>query len=250
MTNASTLKVLLVDDEEPARARLRQMIAGLGGVEIVGEAEDGEQAIEAITASSPDVVFLDIQMPGCSGIEVAASLRAPRPRIIFCTAFDQYAVDAFELHAVDYLLKPVSLARLAGAVERARRASSDSIEGAIDRAGRTAGAFPTRFLAKRGTRYHVIPQRDVVYFATEEGVTKVKTRELAYWMQPTLGELEERLDPKRFFRISRSAIVSLDWVSEVHPLSGGQGELKLKDESRLEVSRRRLGDLMERLASG
>ena len=106
------IRALLVDDEEPARERLRRLLTELGGVEIGGEAEDGEQAMEQIAALRPDLVFLDIQMPGCTGMEVAASLAAPRPRIIFCTAFDQYAVDAFELNAVDYLLKPVNRARL------------------------------------------------------------------------------------------------------------------------------------------
>jgi DNA-binding LytR/AlgR family response regulator len=113
-----TLTALLVDDEAPARARLRQLLAERADLTIVGEAEDGVQAVERIQALTPDVVFLDIQMPGCSGLEVAASLGQPRPAIIFCTAFDQHAVDAFELQAVDYLLKPVTRARLDAAIAR------------------------------------------------------------------------------------------------------------------------------------
>ena len=107
------IRVMLVDDEQAARERLRQLLGPIPGLEIVGEAADGEQAIERIVELRPDLVLLDIQMPGCTGLEVAASLPSPRPRIIFCTAFDQYAVDAFELHAVDYLLKPVNRVRLA-----------------------------------------------------------------------------------------------------------------------------------------
>ncbi len=110
----TVMRTLLVDDEQPARDRLRQLLAASDDVEIVGEAEDGVQALERIQELTPDLVMLDIQMPGCSGLEVAASLGRPRPAIVFCTAFDQYAVDAFELHAVDYLLKPVNRARLAG----------------------------------------------------------------------------------------------------------------------------------------
>ena len=114
------IRILLVDDEQPARDRLRQLLAGIDGIDIVGEAEDGVQAIERISELTPDVVLLDIQMPGCTGLEVAASLPRPRPSVIFCTAFDQYAVDAFELQAMDYLLKPVNRARLQAALARVR----------------------------------------------------------------------------------------------------------------------------------
>ena len=124
---------MLVDDEQPARDRLRQLLAGEADVEIVGEAEDGVQAIERVAELTPDLLLLDIQMPGCSGLEVAASLARPRPAIIFCTAYDQYAVDAFELHAVDYLLKPVNRARLQAAIERVRAARPIDREHQLDR---------------------------------------------------------------------------------------------------------------------
>ena len=119
-TAGAKIRAVLVDDEEPARERLRRLLAEVPDVEIVGEAGDGEGAMDEIARLTPDVVFLDIQMPGCTGMEVAASLPSPRPHIVFCTAFDQYAVDAFELSAVDYLLKPVNRARLAQALERVR----------------------------------------------------------------------------------------------------------------------------------
>ena len=126
------LRALIVDDEEPARERLRRLLAEAADVEVVGEAADGEEAMDQIAALAPDVVFLDIQMPACSGMEVASSLGAPRPRIIFCTAFDQFAVDAFELNAVDYLLKPVNRARLDKALERVRSTAGDTDQ-AIER---------------------------------------------------------------------------------------------------------------------
>jgi len=114
------IRTLLVDDEQPARERLRQMLASFEDVQVVAEAVDGEEALEKSAALSPDLVFLDIQMPGRNGLDVAASLTAPRPHVIFCTAFDQYAVEAFDVHAVDYLLKPVNRGRLAKAVSRVR----------------------------------------------------------------------------------------------------------------------------------
>ncbi len=112
------IRTLLVDDESPARDRLRQMLATFPDIEVVGEASDGVEAIEQIASLRPDLIFLDIQMPGRTGLEVASSLRPPRPRIVFCTAFDQYAIQAFEHHAIDYLLKPVTRARLEDAVQR------------------------------------------------------------------------------------------------------------------------------------
>jgi two-component system LytT family response regulator len=115
------IRVLIVDDELPARERLRRLLGGIEEVEIAGEAVDGVAAIEQIRRLRPDVVLLDIERPGCRGTEVAASLPGPRPHIIFCTAYDQFAVEAFELRAVDYLLKPVSRARLAGALQRVRQ---------------------------------------------------------------------------------------------------------------------------------
>ncbi len=115
------IRAMLVDDEQPARDRLRKMLDELGGVEVVGEAQDGDEALKSIASERPDLIFLDIQMPGLTGMQVASSLDPPRPRIIFCTAYDQYAIDAFELHATDYLLKPVSKKRLGRALERVRR---------------------------------------------------------------------------------------------------------------------------------
>jgi len=249
---ATTIRTLLVDDEQLARERLRQLLQPFVDVEIVGEAGDGEEAIAKITELGPELVFLDIQMPGCSGLEVAASLSSPRPKIVFCTAYDEYAVDAFELHAVDYLLKPVNRARLEKAVARVREAAEDDAERerSLDRAGQAAGARPGRFLARRGGRFFVLPQNEVLYFASEGGQTKLQTRERHYWMQPTLGDLEQRLDPDGFFRVSRAAIVNLDAVREVLPLAGGQGEVLLVDDSRVEVSRRRFRDLIARLEQG
>ena len=238
---------LLVDDEQPARERLRRLLAAFDDVEVVGEAEDGEHALERILELRPDVVFLDIQMPGCSGLDLAASMPAPRPKIVFCTAFEEHAVDAFELHAVDYLLKPITRARLAKAVDRVRDVGGTTEEGSLDRASKAAGAYPARFLAKHGARYRVVPADAVILFTSEGGLTQLRTAEDHSWMQPSLSTLEARLDPARFCRVSRSAIVNLDAVKEVTPLPGGYGEAALTNGARLEVSRRRLKTLMDRL---
>ena len=239
------IRALIVDDEEPARDRLRRLLAEFPDIEVAGEAVDGEHAMEQIVALQPAVVFLDIQMPGCSGLELVASLPEPRPRIVFCTAFDQYAVDAFELHAIDYLLKPVSRARLDKAIGRVRQ--EPSADGGLDRLAGQAWGAPTRFLARKGATYRVVSAREVLCFVSEGGLTKLQTQDQHFWMSPTLNELETRLGPAEFFRISRAALVHLDAVTEVAPLTGGHGEVTLRNGTRLEVSRRRFRELTERL---
>jgi two-component system LytT family response regulator len=228
------MRVLIVDDEAPARARLRQMLASEEGCEIAGEAETGTQAIQMVDELKPDVILLDIQMPGLSGIDVAASLPQPRAHVIFCTAFDQHAVDAFELNALDYLLKPISRARLKQALDRARPALA-----------KESCSTPARFLARSGSRYVVIGETQVVCFSSEGGVTRMVAESGQYWMDQTLNELEARLNSTRFFRISRAAMVSLNAVQEVSPMVGGAGEVLLKNGLRLEVSRRRFRDLLQ-----
>jgi two-component system LytT family response regulator len=243
------IRVLIVDDEAPARARLRQMLASHPDVEIAGEAETGVQAMERVAELKPDAMLLDIQMPGSSGIDVAACLPEPRPHVIFCTAYDQHAVDAFELHAVDYLLKPISRARLGEALDRVRSLSAEVRESGIDRAVRAQAAAPARFLVKNAAHYLVVGEPKVLYFASEDGLTRLVSDGGQYWMDPTLNELEQRLAPDRFCRISRSALINLAAVAEVHPLPGGSGEVLLKNGQRLEVSRRRFRELLAALGS-
>jgi len=251
-----SLTALLVDDEAPARARLRQLLAERADVVIVGEADDGVQAIERIQALAPDVVFLDIQMPGCSGLDVAASLGQPRPAVIFCTAFDEHAVDAFELQAVDYLLKPVTRARLDAALARvapaARAAAPPGTDAAVDEGADGAGPVvpggpPARFLARRGVRYLVVPVADVVAFSFDDGQTRLHTATEQLLMQPTLAQLQRRLDPQRFFQISRSVVVHLDAIREARPHTDGTGQLVLSNGTTVEVSRRRWRPLLDHL---
>jgi two-component system LytT family response regulator len=229
------IRTLLVDDERPARERLRRLLAAFPNIEVVGEAEDGESGLEMSATLRPDLLLLDVQMPGVDGLAVAASLPEPRPRIIFCTAHDRYAVDAFELKAADYLLKPVSRARLQQAIERLGTTEASPLPPA------------RRFLAKRANRWVVVPQEDVVCFVSEEGLTNVRAAGHEYWLDPTLNDLEARLDSQQFHRVSRSAIVNLAAVREAVTLTGGMGEILLSDGVRVEVSRRRLPELLEKL---
>jgi len=243
------IRIQIVDDEMPARKRLAQILAAYPDVEIVGEAGSGAEAMQLAAELKPDLMLLDIQMPGASGLDVAACLPYPRPRIIFCTAFDEHAVDAFELNAVDYLLKPISRARLNQALERVRALSPDRGETAVDNAVRSRRSGPARFLVKSAARYVVVGEARVLYFASEDGLTRLVSDGAEYWMDPTLNELEQRLDPARFFRISRAALIHLNAVSEVCPMPGGSGELVMRNGKRLEVSRRRFRDLLGALAN-
>jgi len=243
------IRTLVIDDEQPARERLKQLLTAHPDVEIVGEADDGVLAAEKIAELTPDLVLLDIQMPGASGLDVAASLGKPRPAVIFCTAYDQYAVDAFELSALDYLLKPVNRARLAAALERVRLRADASAgrDRALEQLTQATGMAPTRFLAKRGSRFRVVPANEVVAFTFVDGVTHLLTATEQLSMQPTLVSLARRLDAASFFQVSRSAIIRLDAVKEAKPFSDGTGEILLANGQTMIVARRRWRALLDRL---
>ena len=245
------IRTLVIDDEQPARERLKQLLSAHPDVEVVGEADDGVQAAETIAELAPDLVLLDIQMPGASGLDVAASLGKPRPAVIFCTAFDQYAVDAFELSALDYLLKPVNRARLAAALDRVRASAYANAPARRDRAieqlTQATGMAPTRFLAKRGNRFRVVPAGEVVAFTFVDGVTHLLTATEQFSMQPTLASLARRLDSENFFQVSRNAIIRLDAVKEAKPFSDGTGEIFLANGQSMPVARRRWRMLLDKL---
>jgi two-component system, LytTR family, response regulator len=244
------IRTLVVDDEQPARERLKQLLGAHADVDVVGEADDGLQAAEKIAELTPDLVLLDIQMPGASGLDVAASLGKPRPAVIFCTAYDQYAVDAFELSALDYLLKPVNRARLAAALDRVRAsayANAPARDRAIEQLTQASGMAPTRFLARRGSRFRVVPAQEVVAFIFVDGITHLLTTTEQLSMQPTLASLARRLDAENFFQVSRSAIIRLDAVKEAKPFSDGTGEILLANGQTMVVARRRWRELLNRL---
>lgn len=230
------LRVLVIDDEPLARERLARMLAAFPSLIIAGECADGPSALEQIRTLDPDAIFLDIEMPGCSGLDVAASLPPGRPRIVFCTAYDQYALGAFEVRACDYLLKPVQRPRLEEAVRRLTEPAGAPPE----------VPQPTQFLARDGERYVAVPVREITAFVSREGLTRLLGRR-EHIIDVTLNDLEGRLPQTHWCRISRSALVQLSMVAEVHPMPGGGGEAMLRTRERLEVSRRRLPVLLERL---
>jgi DNA-binding LytR/AlgR family response regulator len=251
------LRVLIVDDEPPARERLQRLLTEIGSVEIVGQAASGVQAVEQIATLKPDLVLLDIQMPDLDGFGVIEALDPP-PAVIFVTAYDEYAIRAFEVNATDYLLKPISRDRLKRALLRAREEQVQ--ESAADEA--TAERFATQFapllenlsaqgrylgrLAVRGRHNFLVLDVDQVdWIEAHEGQIIVHVGEKTYPIRRTLAELEARLDPERFFRAHRSAIVNLDRVKEIVPWFQGSHKLRLTTGAEVELSRARGRELRQ-----
>ncbi len=238
------LRVLLVDDEQPARDRLRQLLAGVGDVEVIGEAEDGVQAVERVAELRPDLILLDIQMPGCSGLEVAASLGRPRPAIIFCTAYDQYAVDAFELQALDYLLKPVNRARFYETVGRAKTqirsgrsgAASDQLAALVEQLSARPQQME-RLAIKVSGRIVFLKVDEIDWIEAVDDYARIHAGRQVHLVRDTLTRLESRLPPEQFLRIHRSTIVNVDRVKEVQTWFQGDYLLILADGTRLTSGR-------------
>lgn len=242
------VRALVVDDEEPAREELCFLLRGLDGVEIVGAASNGLEASSMLQTLAPDVVFLDVQMPGMNGFEVARRVlaREAPTEIVFVTAFDQYAVDAFQVNAVDYLLKPVDLARLEQAVERARRrVASDRASPALANqelerlvqmvAGRQARPSPQ--LAVRVGERFVLTQADEVIYASlaNETVTIVASTLTGASSCRTLDELQAQLDPDVFWRVHRSYLVNINKIKEIVPWFSRNFILRMKDAKATEI---------------
>ena len=234
----------VVDDEPVARAGLRAMLGEFGWVDVVGEAADGESAVAGIRALRPELVFLDVQMPGLLGTEVLRRLERP-PFVIFTTAYSEHAVSAFELGAVDYLLKPFGPARLAAAMERVRSALGEPA--AVDPVERLSGALAggpiTRLFVRVGGTLVALPvervsrcEADGDYVIAHEGSAR-------HVLHLALSRLESRLDPRRFARVHRAHIVNLDRVRAFRPDAAGNLEAELVDGGRVPVSRTRAQEL-------
>ena len=240
------LQVYLVEDEPAVRAELRFLVEQAEGVEVVGEAGDADSATEEVLDLEPDVCFVDIQIPGGGGLQLAARLRAALPRlhVVFATAFAEHAVQAFELEATDYVLKPFAEERVHGALERVRARVAEEQE-------RRAAAQPLERLAvERARRTYVIDLEDALYFGTDGGLVYVQTRGgERFGCNATLTELEDQLDGRRFFRCHREYIVNLTRVREIIPQAAGTYRLVLDDEAKREVpvARTRVRGLRERL---
>jgi len=237
------MRVLIVDDEPPARERLKRFLSGIKGVELIGEAESGIQAVEMIEALLPGLVLLDIQMPGLDGFGVIEALAEPPP-VIFVTAYDEYAIRAFEVNALDYLLKPFSRERLAKAIRRAQQAlveEGDSAErlGPLLESLAAQGRYLTRLAVRDRVSIRVLDVDEMDWIGIEGEQVMVHVGDQAYPICRTLAELEARLDPARFFRAHRSAIVNLDRVKEVIPWFKGSHKLRLTTGAEVELSRAR-----------
>ena len=232
-------RVLIVDDEEPARAVLREMLGRVPSVEIVGEAANGFEAVRAAGELKPDCVFLDIRMPRLDGFEVM-ELLDPAIAVVFVTAYDSYAVKAFDVHAVDYVLKPFSEARLTEALERARRrrlAGQRPEPSAVAAAIRPAGEFASRIVVHDGANIRVIPVEKLDYAEAQDDRVLLKSEGKKYSKPQTLAALAASLDPSQFFRVHRSYVVNLDRLRQVELYAKNSHIAILTDGSRIPVSR-------------
>ena len=246
----SFLKAVLVDDEQLARDEMSYLLDQVGGVEVIGQAGNGVEALSTIERLQPDVVFLDVQMPGLTGFEVARRLVGNRAtsQIIFVTAYDKHAIEAFEVNAVDYLLKPVDQTRLEVAVDRTRRRIG------LDRAAESGGNVTNadlekiielvaerqsrreRLAIKVDERFLLVQSDDIIYASlADEGITVVTSQHTGTSNYRTLDELHERLDPTVFWRVHRAHLVNINKIKEIVPLFSRNYILRMKDEKTTEI---------------
>ena len=245
----SAISVVIVDDEPLARQKLRHLFERDSGFAIVGEAGDGEGAIRVIAATRPTLVCLDIRLPGLSGLDVLRQADPRPPAVIFTTAYDQYAVSAFELAAVDYLLKPFSRDRFLAAVERARvwiAAAQGAPVGERLREVTAPGYLTRLFVRDRGTIRPLRMSAVQHVESNDDDVTVHATGGERFNMPVTMAALEDRLDPACFLRIHRRFIVNMDHVTSIAPIDGSRFEVTMRDGTTLSVSRQRSRMLRER----
>lgn len=251
------IRTLLVDDEELARATLKRALLAapeFDGFEIVGEAANGVEALEAVEEYRPDLIFLDIEMPGFGGFEVIQQL-SNVPAIVFVTAYDEYAVRAFEANALDYLLKPVQPERLQRALGRIRqRFTTSAAERSREQDARLAEVIALaanrsgplkRLAARRGKRIAILPLREIVRIEIEDKLVFACTAKERLLIEKSIGELEELLQPSGFLRISRGELVNLEMVRELAPYFSGTWRVKLANGEERDVSRERAKQLKE-----
>jgi two-component system LytT family response regulator len=233
------LTAVIVDDEELARAVLREMLKAHPEIEILGECANGFEAVKTVSERKPDLLFLDIQMPKLDGFEVL-ELIGSDIAVIFATAYDQHALRAFEVHAVDYLLKPVAADRFEAALERAKQRLGAPLSPAVAElaaSAREPGHYSERIVVKDGTRVHIIPVAKLDYVEAQDDYVALASQGKKHLKQQTISSLEALLDPKNFLRIHRSYIVNLERVTKVEPYGKDSHIAILDDGARLPVSR-------------
>jgi DNA-binding LytR/AlgR family response regulator len=250
------MRILIVDDETRLRRRLKELIEELQltmpDLEMVGEAENGITALEAIEQERPDLVLLDVRMPGLDGFEVLEELRSDPPAIVFVTGYDQYAVQAFEVSAVDFLVKPVEVDRLRRAIEKARRellsrARVEQIERLMGTLHRQQ--YLRRVIARRANLRWPIPVDSIRAFFADHEVVYALSAEGRQMINFSLRELEKRLDPNQFIRVRRNVIVNLAFMKVVERNDGGNGVIRLTSGETIAISRRLNPKLRARLKS-
>ena len=266
MNPARPIRVLIVDDEPLARRRIEDLLAHESGVEIAGTADNGEAAVEAILELKPDLVFLDVQMPGRTGLDVVRTIGAERmPATIFVTAFDQHALTAFDLAALDYLVKPFDDERFEQAFRRARRAIelrevgriADQLRIVLDGGPPSRAPAPSaqspyleRIAVEMRGQVRVVPVRQIDYIVASGPYAELHVADRRYIIRERMQALEERLDPAKFIRIHRSVIVRLDLIETLHRGAGGDYAVQLKGGAKLKVSRGRVEELERRIGMG
>ena len=243
------IRTLIIDDVQLARERLKRCLADHPDVEIVGECDNGDKAVKDIRALSPDLIFLDVQMPALDGFGVLDALKAERmPVVIFVTAYNEYAIQAFEVNALDYLLKPVDCERLTKAVQRAKAhlaqpARADDL-GDVNRRFRamledikTGSKFLKRLTIKLTGRTILLPTDEIDWIETYGNYLKVRAGRESHLIRGTMQSLETKLDPEKFVRVHRSVIVNIEKVKEIYPRSNGDQDLVLQNGQQLMLSR-------------
>ena len=247
------MRVLIVDDEAAARHRLKIMLSELD-VEVVGEAEDGLEALTQIRQRHPDVVLLDITMPEVDGFDVAHHLPEPKPLIIFQTAFDEYALQAFDHEAIDYLVKPVTLPKLQRSIDRARshleNARNYTLKQGLLRQLRaslkSSTGIPTRVLVRDAGGYRLVPYSDIVCFHAQQGTVKARIGSATHVTDYTLADLQDRLG-EAFVRPNRSELVNVEHIDRIASNGDGSAALTLRDGTTVQVTRRRAADVRRKL---
>ncbi len=255
MADGKPIRVLLVDDEPLAREMIREMLKDDLEVEVVGECVNGREAVEAIQEHNPDLIFLDVQMPEVGGFEVLEALKTVTvPHVIFVTAYDQYAVRAFEVHALDYLLKPFDRERFESAWRRAKMHILATRNGEMDQRIlaileelKAGSKYLERLVIKSGGRVFFLDTDDIDWIEAEGNYVSVHTGKKSHLLRETISSLEAQLDPKKFLRIHRSSIVKIDRIKELQPWFHGEYRVILLDGTQLTLSRNYRENLQEAL---
>ena len=242
------MKALLIDDERLARNELRRVLAKHPQIEVIGEAADADEARARIAALTPDLVFLDIQMPGDDGFALLESLEAPLPQVIFTTAYDEFAVKAFEFNALDYLMKPVDPARLAAALEKLPVRAGGAVGSPAPRQRPGRLAPEDKVFVREGERCWFVEVRSIRLMESEGNYTRVHFNDAQPQLFRSLNAMEVRLDPRAFFRANRRQIINLAWIDRIEPWFSGGLLVHLKGGPKVELSRRQAQAFRERMS--